>query len=69
MKNKVQNEIRQSIVAATIDKYRHKIGEKSDNVVAGTYAMRSLEKKNEANEMMKILENKKEEEIIKKELN
>ena len=67
MKQKVSNDIRQSIVAATIEKYRH-IGDKSD-IVVRTYAQKELEKKNEGQDLMQILENKKEEELIKKELN
>ena len=67
MKQKVSNDIRQSIVAATIEKYRH-IGDKSD-IVVRTYAQKELDKKNEGQDLMQILENKKEEELIKKELN
>jgi len=67
MKAKMSNDIRQSIVAATIEKYRH-IGDKSD-IVVRTYAQKEFEKKNEEQDLMQILENKKEEELIKKELN
>ena len=63
----MSNDIRQSIVAATIEKYRH-IGDKSD-IVVRTYAQKEFEKKNEEQDLMQILENKKEEELIKKELN
>jgi hypothetical protein len=67
MKAKMQKEIRQSIVEATIEKYRH-IGDKSD-IVVRTYAQRSLEKKNEELDVLKIIADKKEEELMKKELN
>jgi len=50
-----------------MEKYRH-IGDKSDKVI-GTYALKSLERKNGEMDVMEILENKKEEELIKKELN
>ena len=58
----MQNEIRQSIVEATIVKYRH-FGEQTHAVK--TY----IDKKNESIDIRKILEDKKEEEQMKKELN
>lgn len=67
IKNKNKNEIRHSIVAATIERYRN-VGEKGD-IAARTYAQRSLEKKNEEIDVMKLLEARKEEENVKKELN
>lgn len=57
----------QSIVQATIDKYRN-FGDKSD-IAVRTYAEKSLVKKDEEIDVRKIMENKKEEEIMKKELN
>ena len=51
----MQNEIRQSIVEATIVKYRH-FGEQANAVK--TY----IDKKNESIDIRKILEDKKEEE-------
>lgn len=67
MKAKMQNEIRQSIVEATIEKYRH-IGDKPA-VVVGTFAQRSLKEKNEELDVLKMMADKKEEELMKKELN
>lgn len=67
MKQKMHNEIRQSIVEATIEKYRH-IGDPKDLAVR-TYAKKSLEKKNNEMDMMKIIEDKQEDELVKKELN
>ena len=67
MKAKMQNEIRQSIVEATIDKYRH-IGDKPA-VLVGTFAQRSLKEKNEELDVLKMIADKKEEELMKKELN
>ena len=52
----MQNEIRQSIVEATIVKYRH-FGEQTTLAVK-TY----IDKKNESIDIRKILEDKKEEE-------
>ena len=52
---------------ATIEKYRH-IGDKTD-IVVRTYAQRSLEKKNEELDVLKMIADKKEEELMKKELN
>ena len=63
----MQNEIRQSIVEATIVKYRH-FGEATDLAVR-TYVEKDLERKNESIDIRKRLEDKKEEEIMKKELN
>jgi hypothetical protein len=68
MKQKMQNEIRQSIVEATIEKYRH-LGEKKEDVAVRTYAERTLERKNEHLDVRKILEDKNEEDLMKKELN
>lgn len=67
IKNKNKNEIRHSIVAATIERYRN-VGDKGD-YAARTYAQRSIEKKNEEIDVIKLLEQRKEEELVKKELN
>lgn len=61
------NEIRQSIVEATIEKYRH-LGDKKD-IAARTYAEKSLDRKNEELDVRKILEDRTEEDMMKKELN
>jgi len=67
MKQKMKNEITQSIVQATIDKYRN-FGDKSD-ITVRTYAEKSLVRKDEEMDVRKRLENKREEELMKKELN
>ena len=54
-------------MANTLERYRN-YADKTDKV-ANTYARMSLDKKNQETDVMKILENKKEEELIKKELN
>ena len=67
MKQKMKNEITQSIVQATIDKYRN-FGDKSE-IAVRTYAEKSLVRKDEEMDVRKRLENKREEELMKKELN
>lgn len=66
MKQKMKNDT-QSIVQATIDKYRN-FGDKSD-IAVRTYAEKSLVVRDEEIDVRKIMENKKEEEVMKKELN
>jgi hypothetical protein len=67
IKQKLKNEITHSIVQATIDKYRN-LGDRSD-IAVRTYAERNLVKRDEEVDARKIMENKKEEEQMKKELN
>ena len=62
-----QHEIRQSIVEATIEKYRF-IGDAND-IAVRTYAQKSMATKNDAMDLRKMLNDKKEEEIVKRELN
>ena len=66
LKQKNQNEIRQSIVEATIEKYRF-LGDTND-IAVRTYAQKSLHKKNDEFDMRKMMNDKKEEELVKKEL-
>lgn len=66
-KHKHQNEIRQSIVEATIEKYRF-LGDAND-IAVRTYAQKSMHKKNDEQEVRKMMNDKKEEEMVKKELN
>ena len=67
LKQKNQNEIRQSIVEATIEKYRF-LGDTND-IAVRTYAQKSLHKKNDEFDMRKMMNDKREEELVKKELN
>lgn len=67
LKTKTSNEIRQSIVEATIEKYRN-LGDLTD-ISSRTYAQKSMAKKNDEFDMMKIMNDKEEEEMMKKELN
>lgn len=60
IKQKQTQEIRQSIVEATIEKYRY-IGDKSDMVVK-TFVQNTMQKKNEEQEIFKKIADKKEEE-------
>lgn len=62
-----QHEIRQSIVEATIEKYRF-LGDAND-IAVRTYAQKSMHKKNDDTDLRKMLNDKKEEEMVKKELN
>lgn len=66
-RQKQQNEIRQSIVEATIEKYRF-LGEAND-IAVRTYAQKSMHKKKDELEVRKMMNDKKEEELVKKELN
>ena len=66
-KPKNQNDIRHSIVEATIEKYRY-LGDQND-IAVRSYAQRSIEKKNEDLDKRKLVRDKKEEEQMKKELN
>jgi serine/threonine-protein kinase mTOR len=67
LKKKTQNEIMQSIVEVTINRYKGATA--LDDAAAHSYALRNLDKKNDEAEISKLVTDKKDEERMKAELN